>query len=78
MENSQTEAEKREETSVKPGERLTTASAVVAKLDSFQNINGGASRNDLTLDEKTHVFFIVTQERVIVQLCSYQHCDNIA
>lgn len=61
MENSQTEAEKREETSVKPGERLTTASAVVAKPDSFQNINGGASRNDLTPDEKTCVFFIVTQ-----------------
>lgn len=59
MENSQTEAEKREETSVKPGEKLMTASAVGA--NSFQNINGGASRNDLTPDEKTRVFFIVTQ-----------------
>lgn len=59
IENSQTEAEKREETSVKPGERLTTARAAVAKPDGFQNINGGTSWNDKALDVKTR-FFIVT------------------
>lgn len=60
MENSQIEAEKREETSVKPGERLTTASAAVAKPDGFQNINGGASWYDLRPDEKTRFFYCRT------------------
>lgn len=36
MKNSQTKAEKREETSVKPGERLMTASEAVAKPVGFQ------------------------------------------
>lgn len=41
---------------MKPVERLTTASEAVAKPDGFQNINGVASRNGPTLDEKTCPF----------------------
>lgn len=50
MENAQTEAKKREGTSVKPGERLTTASE--SCCNTFQSIYSDASWNDPTPDEK--------------------------